>query len=76
MKRKTVFDTVEETRVWVYASEGEWKGLKQTLPPLNGKEVIVTAPLAQMPKGSHASIPEGALYFLGRFEPKPVKEQK
>src|SRR5438132_1177950 len=62
----------EEVKVWVYASEGEWKLLKQTLPPLAGKEVIVTAQLGQM-TGKGASIPDGALYFLGRFEPKLAK---
>jgi hypothetical protein len=70
VKRKTD-SAVEETRVWVHASEGEWKKLDKVLAPLNGKDVTVTAKLAQMTnKGS--SIPEGALYFLGRFEPKPA----
>src|SRR5204862_1115467 len=58
-----------EIRVWVLASEGEWKGLKFTLPELNGKEVIVTAALGQM-VGKESTIPNRALYFLGKFEPK------
>lgn len=70
VKRKSG-SAVEETRVWVYATEGEWKKLKQTLPALNGKEVTVTAALGQM-RGKDAPIPDGALYFLGRFEPKLV----
>ncbi len=68
VKRKTGAE-IEETRIWVYASEGEWKKLNRTLPLLNGKEVIVTAKLSQM-TSKGASIPEGALYFLGQFEPK------
>ncbi len=75
VKRKTIFGTVEETRVWVRASEGAWKGLKFTLPPLNGKEVIVTAQLAQMTSDG-ASIPKGALYFLGHFDPKLAADSK
>ena len=68
VKRKTGSE-IEETRVWVHASEGEWKKLDKVLAPLNGKEVTVTAKLAQM-TSKGASLPEGALYFLGRFEPK------
>lgn len=75
VKRKNIHGVVEETRVWVYASEGEWKALKFELPPLNGKEVIVTAQLAQM-DSKGASIPEGALYFLGRFEAKLATDPK
>ncbi|QJW94424.1 hypothetical protein [Frigoriglobus tundricola] len=75
VKRKTIFGTVEETRVWVYASEGEWKVLKFTLPPLNGKDVIVTAQLAQMDSDG-ASLPKGALYFLGTFDPKLAADTK
>lgn len=64
---------VEETRVWVWKSEGEWKVLQHTLAPLYGKEVIVTGQLAQLPKGHMTSIPEGAMYFLGKFDIKLAK---
>lgn len=83
VKHKDVFGAIEETRIWIWASEGEWKVLKLTLAPLYDKEVIVTGMLAQLPKGHMTSIPEGALYFLGRFdieragilkEPEPKKE--
>ena len=70
VKHKNPFGDVEETRVWVWASEGEWKLLKNTLPPLNGKEVLVTGQLGQLPKGHTTSIPDGALYFRGKFEVK------
>ena len=77
MKRKDAFDKVLETRVYVWKSEGEWKVLQFALQPMYGKEIVVTATLAQLPKGHMTSIPEGALYFLGKFEPKlanPPKE--
>ncbi len=76
VKRKgKVGDDVEETRVWAYLSEGEWKGLRDTLPALNGKEVVVRAALGQM-NSTGASIPDGALYFLGSFEPKLANPPK
>jgi hypothetical protein len=75
VKRKSGSD-VEETRVYVWKSEGEWKLLQHTLAPMYGKEVIVTASIAQMPKGHMTSIPEGALYFLGKFEPKLANAPK
>ncbi len=48
VKRKSGSD-VEETRVWVYATEGEWKLMKQTPAQFDGKEVIVTGQLALLP---------------------------
>ena len=47
--------TTEETRVWVDASE--WKMLKATLAPLDGKEVVATGSLAQLPQGRRTPIP-------------------
>lgn len=72
VKRKSGSD-VEETRIYVWKSEGEWKILQHTLAPMYGKEVIVTASIAQLPKGQKTSIPEGALYFVDKFEPKLAK---
>jgi len=66
----------EETRIWVWKSEGEWKLLQYTLAPMYGKEVIVTGNIAQLPKGHRTSIPEGALYFLGKFEIKLAGDAK
>ena len=71
VKRKSGSD-VEETRVYFWASEGEWKKLQQTLAELDGKEVIVTGQVAQMPKGTTTSIPENAIYLLKGFEIKPA----
>lgn len=70
VKSKDAFDKVQETRVYVWKSEGEWKVLQHTLKPMYGKEIVVNATLAQLPKGHMTSIPEGALYFLGKFEPR------
>lgn|SRR5262245_26391348 len=67
----------DETRIWVWATEGEWKVLKDKLPPFNGKEVIVTGKLGQIPKGHKTSIPVGGLYIHGGFDIKratPPKE--
>lgn len=77
VKRKDPFDKIQETRIYVWKSEGEWKLLQHTLKPMYGKEIVVTATLAQLPKGTTTSIPDEALYFLGKFEPKfanPPKE--
>jgi hypothetical protein len=76
VKRKDAFGKEEEARVWVWKSEGEWKLLQHTLKPLYGKEVIATGELAQLPKGHTTSIPEGALYFLGKFEIKAAGAPK
>jgi hypothetical protein len=70
VKQKDIFGKVQETRIYVWKSEGEWKALQNTLKPMYGKEIVVTATLAQLPKGHMTSIPEEALYFLGKFEPK------
>ena len=50
--------------------------LQHTLAPMYGKEVVVTASIAQLPKGHKTSIPEGALYFVGKFEPKLANPPK
>jgi hypothetical protein len=68
VKRKTPAG-VEEARIWVHATEDEWKLLNGKLLELNGKEVIVVAPMSQM-RGATGSIPDGAMYFLGPFEPR------
>jgi hypothetical protein len=68
VKRKTP-NGVDETRIWVNATEEEWKLLNGKLQELNGKEVIVVAPIAQM-KGAIGSVPDSAMYFLGAFEPR------
>jgi hypothetical protein len=76
VKRK-VGSEVEETRVWVQASEGEWKLLKQTLPPLNGKEVVVTGSLAQTTtRNRDDTLPRGTLYFRGAFDIKAAPAPK
>ena len=67
VKRKAG-DAVEETRVWIAATADEWKLVKQAPAQLNGKEVIVTGHLALLPKGRDSLIPEGALYFHGKFD--------
>ena len=61
------FGLEEETRVYFYLSEGEWKHWKNVLTKLNGQAVTVTATLGQIRKGSKTSIPEGALYFEEGF---------
>jgi RNA polymerase sigma factor (sigma-70 family) len=57
-----------EDKVWFWFSEGEWKRWRDIFPKLNGAGVVVRGKLAQMPKGSGASIPPGALYFLSGVE--------
>lgn len=71
VKRK--LDTeVEETRVWVNATDGEWKKLAETLTPLNGKEVVVTAALGQAKskKDGTGTVPSRGLYFVGKLDIK------
>jgi RNA polymerase sigma factor (sigma-70 family) len=53
----------EETRVWFWMSEGEWKLWRDRMPKLNGKEVVVTGYLAQVPEGTGTALPARALYF-------------
>ena len=64
-----------DMRIWVYAADHEWQKFKESLPKLNGKEVIVTATLAKL-NGKDHYIPEGALIFLGKFEPKLANPPK
>jgi hypothetical protein len=68
VKRKTPTG-VEEVRIYVHATEDERKLLRGKLLELNGKEVIVVAPIAQM-RGPSPTVPDAALYFLGAFEPR------
>jgi hypothetical protein len=76
VKRK-VDAGVEETRVWVRATPDEWKALKATLPPLNGKEVVVTGSLAQTTSRARDDVlPIGALYFRGLFDIKAAPAPK
>ena len=76
VKRKVGSD-MEETRVWVNATEDEWKKLQPTLAPLNGEEVVVTAALAQAKiKGKDApagTVPSRGLYFVGKLDIKLAK---
>jgi RNA polymerase sigma factor (sigma-70 family) len=58
----------EETRIWFWLSEGEWKYWRDILPKLNGQQVTVTGRVAQLPEGHNTSIPARALYFLRDFE--------
>lgn len=60
--------TTEETRV--YVDGADWKALKATLFPLADKEVVATGPLAQMGKNGGGFVPEGAVYFAGKFDIK------
>lgn len=76
VKQKDKYGHLEETRVWVWVSEGEWKVLQHDLKPLYGKEVVVSARISQLPKDVSTGIPGGSLYFLDRFEPKLVDAPK
>jgi len=71
VKRK-LDSEVEETRVWVNATDGEWKKLAETLAPLNGKEVVVTAALGQAKskKDGGGTVPSRGLYFVGKLDIK------
>jgi RNA polymerase sigma-70 factor (ECF subfamily) len=57
-----------EDKVWFWFSEGEWKRWRDVFPKLAGAEVIVRGRIAQMPAGSMASVPAGALHFVGALE--------
>lgn len=74
VKRKTDSGT-EDIRVWVSATDGEWKKLAEVLAPLNGKEVVATGALSQShTKGTTAAgVPSRALYFAGKFDIKMAK---
>jgi hypothetical protein len=56
-----------EMRVWLRISED--RALVRTLQGLEGKEVLATGRLAQLPEGQHASVPPLGLY-MNRFEIK------
>ena len=73
VKQKNKFGEIEETRIYFWLSEGEWKGRRDEFWRANGQSVSVTGGLAQLPKGNNTSIPENALYFRG-FEIKTAKE--
>lgn len=76
VKRK-VGTEVEETRIWVRATAEEWKALKPTLAPLNGKEVVVTGSLAQTTSRARDDVlPVGTLYFRDKFEIKLANAPK
>jgi hypothetical protein len=74
VKQPDRFGGAEETRVYFWLSEGEWKYWRDVLPKLNGQTVTVTGAVSQLPKGSMTSIPEGAIYFHGGFTIKTAKE--
>ena len=70
VKRDNAFGKEEETRVYFWLSEGEWKEWRDVLPKHDGETVTVTGGLGQIPIGHKTSIPEGAMYFLKGFEVK------
>jgi hypothetical protein len=74
VKQKNSFGDIEETRIYFYLSEGEWKGRRDDYLRLNGESVTVTGTITQMPKGTSTSIPENALYFQRGYELKTAKE--
>jgi RNA polymerase sigma factor (sigma-70 family) len=57
-----------EDKVWFWFNEGEWKRWRDAFPKLAGVEVVVRGRIAQMPQKSVASVPPGALYFVGAIE--------
>jgi hypothetical protein len=59
--------TEQEMRVWLWISED--KGLVRKLQGLEGKEVLATGKLAQLPEGHHTSVPPLGLY-MSRFDIK------
>ncbi len=59
--------TEQEMRVWLWISED--KVLVRKLQGLEGKEVLTTGKLAQLPEGHQASVPPLGLY-MSRFEIK------
>ena len=64
---KPATKTEAEIRVWLWISEN--KVLVRQLQGLNGKEVIASGKLAQLPEGHGASVPPLGLY-MSRFEIK------
>ena len=57
-----------EDKVWFWFNEGEWKRWRDAFPKLAGVEVVVRGRIAAMPEKSVASVPPGALYFVGAIE--------
>lgn len=53
----------EETQIWFWLSEGEWKHFRAVLPPLDRQEVTVRGRICQLPENARTSIPNQALYF-------------
>ena len=74
VKRPDGFGREQETRVYFWLSEGEWKYWRDVLPKLNGQAVTVTGALGQIPKDTKTSIPEGAMYFQRGFVIKTATE--
>ena len=67
---KPTKQTEQEMRVWLWISEN--KVLVRQLQGLNGKEVLATGKLAQLPEGHHANVPPLGLY-LSRFQIKEAR---
>jgi hypothetical protein len=59
--------TEQEMRVWLWISED--RVLVRTLQGLEGKGVLATGRLAQLPEGQQASVPPLSLY-MSRFDIK------
>jgi hypothetical protein len=74
VKRDDGFGREQETRVYFWLSEGEWKYWRDVLPKLNGQTVTVTGTLGQIPKDTKTSIPEGAMFFQRGFVIKTATE--
>jgi hypothetical protein len=74
VKRPDAFGREEETRIYFWLSEGEWKYWRDVLPKLDGQAVTVTGAISQLPKGHQTSIPENAVYFHHDFKIKTATE--
>lgn len=64
--------TPTETRVQLVPAD--WAKAKESLVPLDGKDVIVTGALAELPRDR--ANPFGGLAVVGAFEIKPAAESK
>jgi hypothetical protein len=64
---KSARQTEQEMRVWLWISED--KAMVRKLQGLEGKGVLATGKLAQLPEGHHTSVPPLGLY-MSRFEIK------
>lgn len=72
---RRVGETTEEMKVWVGVED--WKAAKAALSALDGKEVVATGALAQLVRRDRDStLPDGALYFTGKFEIKAADPPK